>query len=104
MYGAVIASRPAMSGQVRVRDIEDVAFLIKEGEILTGEAGRRFVIAGPERLTYRIHLEANGFWVQELDDADRATHARYLPPREFHTHRLGAALQAGALFTALLIG
>ena len=37
-----------------VRSTEDIEFLVKESEVLTGLPGRRFVIAGADRLTYRL--------------------------------------------------
>ena len=35
---------------------EDIEFLVKESEVLTGQPGRIFVIAGAERLSYRVSV------------------------------------------------
>ena len=37
-----------------VRSTEDIEYLVKESEVLTGLPGRTFVIAGADRLTYRL--------------------------------------------------
>ena len=42
---------------------EDIEFLVKESEVLTGQPGRIFVIAGAERLSYRVRWQLMGFKV-----------------------------------------
>lgn len=39
---------------LNVRAPEDIEFLVKESEVLTGKPGRTFVIAGADRLSYRV--------------------------------------------------
>ena len=41
-----------------VDEPQDIEFLVKESEVLTGQAGRIFVIAGADWLTYRVALTA----------------------------------------------
>ena len=36
---------------------EEIEFLVKESEVLTGQPGRIFVIAGAERLSYRVRWQ-----------------------------------------------
>lgn len=82
-----------------VRALEDIEFLVKENEVLSGQAGRSFVIAGADRLSYRVHWHPLGMKVERLDDAGRVMHIQHLPSHEFIGHSLVAALAAGQLFT-----
>jgi hypothetical protein len=47
-------------GRVRLLSVqapEDIEYLVKESEVLTGRSGRTFVIAGADRLVYRVHWQ-----------------------------------------------
>ncbi len=83
-----------------VRGIDDIEYLVKESEVLTGLPGRSFVIAGADRLTYRLHWHPQGFKVQRLDVNGQILHTQNLPTFEFLDHSLLEALQAGQLFAA----
>ena len=83
-----------------VRDLGDIEFLVKESEILTGRAGRGFVIAGADRLVYRVHWHLLGFKVERLDARGQVLDCRHLLPWEFEEHGLAQALACGQLFTA----
>ena len=78
---------------------EDIEFLVKESEVLTGQPGRIFVIAGAERLSYRVRWQLMGFKVERLDAQGSPTDTRHLLPWEFVDHSLVEALGAGQLFT-----
>jgi hypothetical protein len=78
---------------------EDIEFLIKECEILTGRAGRTFIIAGADWLAYRVHWHPIGLKVERLDATSQVLSTRHLLPREFLQHSLMEALAAGQLFT-----
>lgn len=78
---------------------EDIEFLVKESEVLTGLAGRTFVIASADWLTYRVHWHPNGLKVKRLDAAGQILSSRHLLPKEFRQHSLMEALAAGQLFT-----
>ena len=78
---------------------EDIEFLVKESEVLTGRAGRTFVIAGADWLAYRVHWHRIGLKVERLDAEGRVLSAQHLLPREFLGHSLIEALAAGQLFT-----
>jgi len=78
---------------------EDIEFLIKESEVLTGRAGRTFVIAGADWLAYRVHWHPIGQKVERLNAEGRVLNTRHLLPREFLGHSLMEALAAGQLFT-----
>jgi hypothetical protein len=51
-----------------VNEARDIEFLVKESEVLTGRAGRLFVIAGADWLTYRVLWHPMGFKVERLDE------------------------------------
>ncbi len=82
-----------------VQALEDIEFLVKENEVLTGQAGRSFVIAGADWLAYRVHWHPIGLKVERLDGAGRVLNTQHLLPREFLAHSLVEALAAGQLFT-----
>ena len=78
---------------------EDIEFLVKESEVLTGRAGRTFVIAGADWLAYRVHWHPIGVKVERLNAEGRVLGTQHLLPREFLGHSLIEALAAGQLFT-----
>ena len=79
---------------------EDIEFLVKESEVLTGQPGRIFVIAGAERLSYRVRWQLMGFKVERLDMHGDILDSRHLLPSSFEQHGLAQALACGQLFTA----
>lgn len=81
---------------------EDIEYLVKESEVLTGRPGRIFVIAGADRLSYRIQWHATGFKVERLDAQGDALDTLHLLPWEFVDHSIVEALGAGQLFTPLV--
>jgi len=58
------------------------------------------VIAGADRLAYRLQWHPLGFQVERLDSRGRALHVQQLLLFEFLDHPLLEALHAGQLFTA----
>jgi len=101
MYTAMhLAGRAAPLLTVQAQ--EDIEFLVKESEVLTGRAGRTFVIAGADCLAYRVHWHPIGLKVERLDAAGQILRTRHLLPREFRRHTLMEALAVGQLFTPLV--
>ena len=84
---------------IAVRAAEDIEYLVKESEVATGLPGRLFVIAGADRLSYRLRWHPPGFDVQRLDEQARVIDSRHLLMFEFIEHSLLEALHAGQLFT-----
>lgn len=82
-----------------VRAPEDIEFLVKESEVLTGQAGRMFVIAGADRLTYRVQWHPVSVKVERLDEHGQTLSSQHLLPWEFPDHSVVDALRAGQLFT-----
>src|SRR5919106_950651 len=64
----------------------DIEYLVKESEVVTGRPGREFVIAGADRLVYRIRWHPIGCKVERLDEVGNATNTHYMLHGEFHTH------------------
>lgn len=102
MYGAVMNGRATALGFVAVREADDVALLIKEAQIVTGEPGRHFVVAGPEPLAYRVAVGPFFFEVTRLDKGGEPTLTDVVMVEDLGQHRLGAALQSGQLFTPVV--
>ena len=78
---------------------EDIEFLVKESEVLTGHAGRTFVIAGADWLTYRVRWHPMGFKVERLDERGQVVWSQHQLRWEFVDHSVVEALHAGQLFT-----
>jgi hypothetical protein len=78
---------------------EDIEFLIKESEVLTGQTGRTFIIAGADRLVCRVHWHPIGVKVEHLGAAGLVLSTQYQLLNEFRRHSLIDALTAGQLFT-----
>ena len=87
---------------LKVRVPEDIEFLVKESEVLTGKPGRTFVIAGADRLCYRVQWHPMGSKVERLDAHGQALSSQHLLPWEFLDHSVVEALRAGQLFTPLV--
>ena len=81
---------------------EDIEFLVKESEVLTGKPGRTFVIAGADRLSYRVQWHPMGSKVERLDAHGQALSSQHLLPWEFLDHSVVQALRAGQLFTPMV--
>jgi hypothetical protein len=87
---------------LKVRAPEDIEFLVKESEVLTGKPGRTFVIAGADRLSYRVQWHPMGSKVERLDAHGQALSSQHLLPWEFLDHSVVQALRAGQLFTPMV--
>ena len=97
-------------GRVRLLSVqapEDIEYLVKESEVLTGRSGRTFVIAGADRLVYRVHWQpltesgghAAGPLVERLGHQGEVLSRQHLQLWEFLEHSLVEAQAAGQLFT-----
>lgn len=84
---------------IAVRALGDIEYLVKESEVLTGRAGRCFVVAGADRLAYRVHWHPLGFKVDRLDDHGHVLSSSHLSYRGFAEHPVALAMTCGQLFT-----
>ena len=60
---------------------EEIEYLVKESEIVTGQPGRTFVIASADRLIYRIQWHPIGYQVQRLNAAGNTICTLNMAPR-----------------------
>ena len=99
----VLLIGPDVPRLLNVQAPEDIEYLVKENEVLTGRSGRTFVIAGADRLVYRVHWHPRehpgGLRVDRLDARGRVLDTRRLQLWEFLEHSLFEAQAAGQLFT-----
>ena len=70
--------------------------------MLTGKPGRMFVIAGADRLSYRVQWHPMGAKVERLDEHGHPLSSQHLLPWEFPEHSVVQALRIGQLFTPLV--
>jgi hypothetical protein len=78
--------------------LEDIEFLVKESEVLTGRSGRRFVIASADRLHYLVHWRSPALVVERLDCNGLVCDRQFLLPWEFEQHPLAEAMTSQQLF------
>lgn len=83
--------------------LEDLEFLVKESEVLTGRSGRRFVIASADRLYYQVHWRSPALIVERVDQGGRACDRQFLLPWEFEHHPLGQAMDSQQLFATAIV-
>jgi hypothetical protein len=88
---------------VPVCNVLAIDHLVKESEVLTGQPGRAFVIAGADRLAYQVRLHPNGYEVERLDSEGHRLSQDYVPAKSLAEHSLGGALRCGQLYTAPLV-
>src|SRR5574343_1142368 len=78
--------------------IEDLEFLVKESEVLTGRSGRRFVVASADRLYYRVHWRSPALLIERVDERGAIYDRQFLLPWEFEHHPLAQAMESRQLF------
>lgn len=92
-------SAPPNTSLMPVRTLEQMARLLAESQRLTGSARRVFVVAGADRLRYRVHWHGCGCRVERLDACGNTLNEIDLPGDSFLDHSLVEALGNGQLFT-----
>ena len=85
---------------MRVFGMAEIEFLVKESEVLTGCAGRVFVISGADQWAYRVRWHPANIEVERLDADGAILDTQHLLPGDFATHSVVEALMAGQLYTA----
>lgn len=83
----------------RVRTLEEVEYLIKESEVLTGQPGRTFVIASADQLRYRVEWHELYLKIDRLNEDQDVVSTQFMTPLQFATHSLTEALKLGQLLT-----
>ena len=84
---------------VNVLAPEDIEFLIKESEVITGRPGRTFAVAGADWQIFRLHWLQGVLKVDRLDTTGQVLSTERVPTKAFCEHRLIGALASGQLFT-----
>jgi hypothetical protein len=84
---------------LRVQSAEDIEYLVKESEVVSGKPGRDFVISSADRLTYRIASASIGYQIQRLDASGNSTWTQDMQPGDILRHSFSDAICAGQLFT-----
>jgi hypothetical protein len=78
---------PDAPSLLTVQAPEDIEYLVKESEVLTGRAGRTFVIAGADWLVYRVHWHPIRWPCRRRSSGSmhegRVLSAQHLQPWEF---------------------
>jgi hypothetical protein len=98
MNAQILSLRTAgMQHLLPVRSVGEFEHLVKESEVLTGNAGRTFVVAGVDRPAYQVHADAAGFQIARLDGA--VPHQWLATAPELASHPIGHALACGLLYT-----
>jgi len=87
-----------------VSRIEDLEFLVKESEVLTGRSGRRFVVASADRLVYRVHWQSPALVIERLDERGAVCDRQFLLPWEFEHHVVSQAMASQQLFASSVGG
>lgn len=83
--------------------IEDLEFLVKESEVLTGRSGRRFVIASADRLYYQVHWRSPTLVIERVDRRGAVCDRQVLLPWEFEHHPLAHAMDSRQLFATAIV-
>jgi hypothetical protein len=91
-----------LSSLVPVRNLDDLDWLVKESEMLTDAPGRDFVVAGAERLSFRVQIDHAGYRIARVDAHTLSVEPLRATAPELVGHTLGNALACGLLFTATL--
>jgi hypothetical protein len=82
-----------------VSRVEELEFLVKESEVLTGHSGRRFVIASADRLYYQVHWRSPAL---VIDRHGAVCDRQFLLPWEFEQHPLARAMDSRQLFATAI--
>ncbi len=95
-HSRIAYASPAL---LTVQAPEDIEFLIKESEIITGRPGRTFAVAGANWQVFRLHWLQGVVKVDRLDVSGQVLSTERVPTKAFCEHRLIGALASGLLFT-----
>lgn len=83
-----------------VLSTEEIEYLVRESQVLTGKPSRVFVVAGADRLFYRLTQHEGCFKVQRFDIGGEVLHSQDLLTFELLDHSLAEAVHAGQLYAA----
>lgn len=88
---------------VPVQNVQVMHSMVAESDLLTGQSGRAFIVAGTDRITYQVRLCPDGYEVEQLDGEGRPLSKQYVSAHAWAEHSLGGALRRGQLYTVPLV-
>ena len=91
-----------LSKLLRVRNVADLAWLVKESELVTGKPGRHFIVAGGDRPAYQVRLDSSGFEILRVDVNPLGAAPTHSSKPEFLQHPIASAMASGRLYTAMV--
>ena len=99
MYGTIVFGRPVRYGNTNaVRSEADLAYLIKESEVITSQPGREFfAVLSDGVFRYRVSITSMGFEVSEVAQ-DSTGECFSLTSDSLPESSLGHAISQGRLF------
>ena len=99
MYGTIAGGLPVRYGNTNaVRSEADLAYLIKESEVITSQPGREFfAVLSDGILRYRVSITSMGFEVSEVTQ-DSTGECFFLTSDSLPESSLGHAISEGRLF------
>ena len=99
MYGMAMTDRPQpFGGAIVVKTVDDLTYLIKESEVLSGEPGREFVaVHDGIEVTCLVRFDGFAYLVIGRTAGGTSANCR-LSADELRNSRLGRAMTAGQLF------
>ena len=102
MEQAIAVRRADLKDLIRVRSVDDLGYMVKESEILTGKPGRDFVVVGADRPAFHVELDPLGYQFIRLDGDSTQPQRTCATPGELAYYTLGNALLCGQLYTQAL--
>src|ERR1700674_5749685 len=99
MYATIAFGRPVRYGNTNVvRSEADLAYLIKESEVVTNQHGREFfTVLSDGVVRYRVSITSMGFEVSEIVQ-DSTGECFFLTSDSLPESSLGHAISEGRLF------
>lgn len=91
-----------LSGLLPVDSVCELAWRVKESELVTGQPGRQFVVAGGDRPSYRVRIDPSGFEILRVDLDPLGAAPMHSSRPEFLEHPVVDAMACGRLYTTRL--
>ena len=98
MGTAIARSTRGAARLLRVAALAELAYLVKEREVIFGRPGRVFFVGEHQEISLDIHTQFNGFDVCPIGSAS-ANATRYFTDQQIGDTFIGDALRDGLLFT-----
>lgn len=98
MNNSVNKSTYKRSRLIRVTAMEDLSYLVKEQELMSGQPGRNFFVGKRQVVVFSIHSQGSGFDVRKIGP-NAANEAQYFTDPQIEETAIGKALRNGTLYT-----